>query len=69
MPTNKLIEADNLSVLKSMPDESVQLIYVDPPFNTGRTQQRGQATTKRSDSGNRLIDVDAEKVVLLGVAL
>ncbi len=54
MPTNKLIEADNLSVLKSMPDESVQLIYVDPPFNTGRTQQRGQATTKRSDSGNRV---------------
>jgi site-specific DNA-methyltransferase (adenine-specific) len=54
VPTNKLIEADNLSVLKSMPDESVQLIYVDPPFNTGRTQQRGQATTKRSDSGNRV---------------
>ena len=54
MPTNKLIEADNLSVLKSMPDESVHLIYVDPPFNTGRTQQRGQATTKRSDSGNRV---------------
>ena len=54
MPTNKLIEADNLSVLKSMPDESVQLIYVDPPFNTGRTQQRGQATTKRSETGNRV---------------
>jgi site-specific DNA-methyltransferase (adenine-specific) len=54
VPTNKLIEADNLSVLKSMPDESVQLIYVDPPFNTGRTQQRGQATTKRSETGNRV---------------
>ena len=54
MPTNKLIEADNLSVLKSMPEESVQLIYVDPPFNTGRVQQRGQATTKRSESGNRV---------------
>ncbi len=54
MPTNKLIEADNLSVLKSMPDESVQLIYVDPPFNTGRTQQRGQTTTKRSETGNRV---------------
>lgn len=37
-----------------MPDESVQLIYVDPPFNTGRTQQRGQATTKRSETGNRV---------------
>ncbi|MFM5903743.1 MAG: DNA-methyltransferase [Microbacteriaceae bacterium] len=37
-----------------MPDESVQLIYVDPPFNTGRKQQRGAATTKRSETGGRI---------------
>lgn len=54
MPTNKLIEADNLSVLKSMPDESVQLIYVDPPFNTGRKQERGGVITKRSETGDRV---------------
>jgi site-specific DNA-methyltransferase (adenine-specific) len=51
---NKLFEGDNLFVLKSMPDESVQLIYVDPPFNTGRKQQRGGATTKRSETGGRI---------------
>jgi site-specific DNA-methyltransferase (adenine-specific) len=54
VPTNKLIEADNLSVLKSMPDESVQLIYVDPPFNTGRKQERGGVITKRSETGDRV---------------
>jgi site-specific DNA-methyltransferase (adenine-specific) len=45
---------DNLAVLKSIPDSSVQLIYIDPPFNTGREQQRSKVTTKRSDSGNRI---------------
>ena len=46
--------ADNLSVLKSMPDESVQLIYIDPPFNTGRKQTRGKSVTTRSETGSRL---------------
>ena len=45
---------DNLDSLKSMPDESVQLIYIDPPFNTGRTQKRGTATTKRVTEGGRV---------------
>ncbi len=31
---------DNLAILKQLPDESVDLIYIDPPFNTGRTQER-----------------------------
>ncbi|WP_296631234.1 site-specific DNA-methyltransferase [Rhodoluna sp.] len=37
-----------------MPDESVQLIYIDPPFNTGRRQVRGQTTTKRTETGGRV---------------
>jgi len=52
--TNKLYEGDNLAVLKSMPEESVQLIYVDPPFNTGRKQALGSAITKRSETGDRV---------------
>jgi site-specific DNA-methyltransferase (adenine-specific) len=48
---NKLFEGDNLAVLKSMPEESVQLIYVDPPFNTGRKQERGLTTSKRTETG------------------
>ncbi len=48
---NQVIEADNLSALKTIPDASVQLIYIDPPFNTGRKQTRGASTTKRTESG------------------
>jgi len=44
---------DNLPILKSLPDASVDLIYIDPPFNTGRTQQRTQIRTIRSESGDR----------------
>jgi len=34
----RIVLADNLRVLAETPDESVDLIYVDPPFNTGRRQ-------------------------------
>jgi site-specific DNA-methyltransferase (adenine-specific) len=51
---NKLYFGDNLVVLKSMPDESVQLIYIDPPFNTGRKQSRGTSKTTRVTEGGRV---------------
>ncbi len=54
MPINQIFKGDNLPVLKSIPSESVQLIYIDPPFNTGRTQSRGTTTTTRTDTGNRV---------------
>lgn len=34
--TNKLHLGDNLDIMKSLLDESIDLIYADPPFNTGR---------------------------------
>ena len=52
--SSKVIFGDNLSVLQSIADESVQLIYVDPPFNTGRTQTRGSSVTTRTAEGNRV---------------
>ena len=52
--SNRVIHGDNLTVLKSIPDSTVQLIYVDPPFNTGRTQTRGTSVTTRSAEGNRI---------------
>jgi site-specific DNA-methyltransferase (adenine-specific) len=52
--SNTVYFGDNLAVLKSILDSSVQLIYIDPPFNTGREQQRSKVTTKRSDQGNRI---------------
>ena len=51
---HQLYFGDNLGILKTLPSESVQLIYIDPPFNTGRTQTRGTTTTKRTDAGNRV---------------
>ena len=34
-----------------MPGGSAQLIYIDPPFNTGRTQSRSKGSMVRSESG------------------
>jgi len=45
--------ADNLAVLRSLPADSVDLIYIDPPFNTGKTQRRTQLRTVRSENGDR----------------
>jgi len=53
MPTNKIYHADNLAILQSLPSESVSLIYIDPPFNTGKTQARTQIKTDKSDTGDR----------------
>lgn len=50
---NLIIHGDNLAVLSELPAQAFQLIYVDPPFNTGRTQVRPQLKTVRSDSGTR----------------
>jgi len=48
-----VIEGDNLPVLALLPDESFQLIYIDPPFNTGRTQTRQALTMTRVNEGGR----------------
>jgi site-specific DNA-methyltransferase (adenine-specific) len=52
--SNQVVIGDNLPALKFMPSECAQLIYIDPPFNTGRTQVRGSSVTKRTDEGNRV---------------
>lgn len=51
---NTVIESDNLPILERLPDESFQMIYIDPPFNTGRQQTRQSLKTVRSSSGNRV---------------
>jgi site-specific DNA-methyltransferase (adenine-specific) len=51
---NTLYFGDNLGILKTLETESVQLIYIDPPFNTGRTQTRGTTTTTRNEDSNRV---------------
>ncbi len=50
-PSSLVIRADNLDVLAHVPDGSIDLVYVDPPFNTGRRQTRTRLRTVRDESG------------------
>jgi site-specific DNA-methyltransferase (adenine-specific) len=47
---NTIIFGDNLPVLQQMDAASVDLIYIDPPFNSGRRQQRTTLRTVRDDT-------------------
>ena len=44
---------DNLPILRKMAAQSIDLIYTDPPFNTGKRQARTQLRTVRDPSGDR----------------
>ena len=49
-----VIQGDNMVVLPTLPAGAFQLIYLDPPFNTGATQQRRTLkTTRASEGGDR----------------
>ena len=49
---DEIILGDNLPVLRSFAAESFQLIYIDPPFNTGRRQtRRTLATDAEGETG------------------
>jgi site-specific DNA-methyltransferase (adenine-specific) len=49
-----VVLGDNLEVTAQLPDASFRLIYLDPPFNTGRTQSRQTITTTRATGGARV---------------
>ncbi|MCS5716027.1 site-specific DNA-methyltransferase [Herbiconiux sp. CPCC 205716] len=42
-----VIQGDNLPLIGAFADGSFTLIYLDPPFNTGRSQARRTTTVKR----------------------
>ena len=41
MRRSRVYYGENYEVLKKLKDKSVDLIYIDPPFNTGKAQKRG----------------------------
>ncbi|MFW5923879.1 MAG: DNA-methyltransferase [Planctomycetota bacterium] len=50
---NRIILGDNLEVLPELEDDTVDLIYIDPPFNTGRTQEHQRMKTVQDEDGDR----------------
>jgi site-specific DNA-methyltransferase (adenine-specific) len=52
-PIKRIVLGDNLDVLATLPAGCARLIYVDPPFNTGRAQSRTRLKTVRDDNGDR----------------
>ncbi|MEJ2757971.1 MAG: hypothetical protein P8046_05750 [Anaerolineales bacterium] len=52
--SGRVIFGDNLEVLQSFPDGSVNLIYIDPPFNTGHQQTRTQIRVEKDREGDRV---------------
>ncbi len=50
---NRIVLGDNLTVLRDLASGSVDLIYIDPPFNTGKTQTRRSLTTVQDEDGDR----------------
>ncbi len=45
--------AENLEILRTLPTGSIDLIYIDPPFNTGKQMRRTRLKTVRADDGDR----------------
>lgn len=53
-PSLEIYFGDNLDVLSRFPAESFDLIYIDPPFNTGRVQRRTRLKTVQAEDGDRI---------------
>jgi len=50
---NHIYFGENLQILNKLASKSVDLVYIDPPFNTGKVQSRKQIATERSKEGDR----------------
>ena len=54
LDVSKVYLANNLAVLATIDDCSIPLVYIDPPFNTHKTQTRTRIKTVRDDDGDRV---------------
>ena len=48
-----IVEGDNLPLLRTLEDGCAQMVYLDPPFNTGRAQERRTLRTVAAADGDR----------------
>jgi site-specific DNA-methyltransferase (adenine-specific) len=51
---DEILLGDNLPLLAELADDTFQLVYIDPPFNTGKTQTRVRLQTLPDDDGDRV---------------
>ncbi len=50
----EIVFCDNLPYLRVMPSETIDLIYIDPPFNTGKRQRRKHIEVEQDpENGDR----------------
>jgi site-specific DNA-methyltransferase (adenine-specific) len=49
----RIVQGESLAVLRELPDAAFALVYVDPPFNSGRRQRRTRLRTTRDEGGDR----------------
>src|SRR5664279_2044336 len=52
--TDQILLGENLALLPAFADESFQLIYIDPPFNTGHAQVRKTLSVVGDADGERI---------------
>ena len=50
---DRILLGENLELLADLAGESFQLVYIDPPFNTGRLQTRRTLETVADEAGER----------------
>ena len=50
---NRIILGDNLEVLPTLPAGFARLVYIDPPFNTGKVQRRERIRARADSNGTR----------------
>jgi site-specific DNA-methyltransferase (adenine-specific) len=62
---NRIVLGDNAKVIPELPEKFARLVYIDPPFNTGRAQKRDRIRVQATDGagerggfGGRRYDVE-----------
>ena len=53
-PDDHVLLAESPALLGHLPAGAFQLVYLDPPFNTGRVRERRALETRRADRGDRV---------------
>lgn len=58
---NRIFFGDNLHFLRAFESESIDLIYIDPPFNTGKRQERTRIKTVHDEADGDRVGFQGKK--------